>query len=176
MHPSSYANMSRFVAAYLADREGLPLTIADVGSKDVNGTYRSLFNRPGWSYLGLDMAPGANVDLVLRDPYHWVEVASQSCDVVVSGQAFEHIEYFWLTMLEIRRVLKPGGMCCLIAPSAGPEHRYPLDCWRFYPDGFRALARYAALEVIEVYAQWAEDLHPDRDPVWQDCVLIARRP
>lgn len=94
MHPSSYANMSRFVAAYLADREGLPLTIADVGSKDVNGTYRSLFNRPGWSYLGLDMAPGANVDLVLRDPYHWVEVASQSCDVVVSGQAFEHIEYF----------------------------------------------------------------------------------
>ena len=29
------------------------------------------------------------------------------------------------------------------APSRGPEHRYPNDCWRFYPDGYRALAKYA---------------------------------
>jgi SAM-dependent methyltransferase len=122
------------------------------------------------------MAPGANVDLVLTNPYQWKELGSNSFDVVVSGQALEHIEYFWLAMLEINRVLKPGGLCCIIAPSGGPEHRYPVDCWRFYPDGFRAMARYARLEELEVYAQWDSELYPNRDPRWADCVLIARKP
>jgi hypothetical protein len=31
------------------------------------------------------------------------QVASDSADVVISGQAFEHIQYFWITMLEIAR-------------------------------------------------------------------------
>ena len=94
----------------------------------------------------MDLSEGENVDLVLSDPYSWSEIRSSSVDVFVSGQAFEHIEFFWQTMLEIARALKPGGLCCIIAPSGGPEHKYPLDCWRFYPDGFRALARYAGLD------------------------------
>ncbi len=54
---------------------------------------------------------------------------------------FEHTEFFWLTMREMKHALKPGGLCCIIAPSAGPEHQYPVDCWRVYPDGLRAAAR-----------------------------------
>ncbi len=46
-----------------------------------------------WLYTGLDMAAGNNVDIVLRTPYVWHEVASGSADVVISGQAFEHIPY-----------------------------------------------------------------------------------
>lgn len=72
-----------------------------------------------------------------------------------------------------RFVTNPNGRLCLIAPSSGPEHRYPVDCWRFYPDGLRALARYAGLEPIECYAQWDDATHPERDPQWQDCVLVA---
>jgi SAM-dependent methyltransferase len=178
MHWSSYKNVRRFVTDYLAEDQDRPLNIADIGSMDVDlvGSYRTLFDAPNWRYQGVDLAPGANVDLVLRDPYRWVELKRNSLDVVVSGQALEHIEYFWLTFLEIHRVLKPGGICCVVAPSGGPEHRYPVDCWRFYPDGFRALARYAGLEVLEVYAQWDDAQYPERDPIWNDCVLIARKP
>ena len=178
MHLSSYNNMKKFIAGYLASEEDAPLRIADIGSQDVDlvGNYRSLFTSPSWQYCGVDMSPGANVDVVLSDPYHWKELDSNTFDVVISGQALEHIEFFWLAMLEIHRILKPGGICCLIAPSRGPEHRYPVDCWRFYPDGFRALARYGGLQVLEVYVQWDSELYPDRDPVWNDCVLIAKKP
>ncbi|MEM1725222.1 MAG: methyltransferase domain-containing protein, partial [Thermoplasmata archaeon] len=42
---------------------------------------------------------------VVKDPYNWIEIEDSSVDVVISGQAFEHIEYPWLTIKEIYRVL-----------------------------------------------------------------------
>lgn len=176
MHKSSYENMRRFVENHLADRREAALSIADIGSQDVNGSYQPLFDQAGWSYTGIDMAPGKNVDVVLTDIYDWSDLESASFDVVVSGQAFEHIEFFWLTMLEVARIMRPGAMCCLVAPSSGFEHRYPVDCWRFYPDGMRALARYAGLEVVEAYAEWDKEKYPTMDSTWQDCVLVARKP
>lgn len=32
------------------------------------------------------------------------------------------------------RILEPGGTMLVVAPSAGIVHRYPFDCWRYYPD------------------------------------------
>ncbi len=151
------------------------MRIADVGSMDVNGCYRPLFEQPNWSYTGLDLETGPNVDIALDSPYSW-PLDDASFDVVVSGQALEHVEFVWLTVEEISRILKPGGLCCLIAPSGGPEHRYPVDCWRIYPDGMRALAKFAGLDVIEAFSQWDKELHPDMNPIWKDTVLIARKP
>ncbi len=177
MHQSSLDNMRSFRARYLEDRKDEPLFILDIGSLDVNGSYRPYFDISPWVYQGMDMAPGENVDIVLEDPYHWRKIRSDSADVIISGQAFEHIEFFWITMLEVARVLKPGGLCCIIAPSGGYEHRYPVDCWRFYPDGFSALACFARLEVLEVSAQWEPDLqYTDDSDRWQDAVLVCRKP
>lgn len=148
--------------------------VLDLGSYDVNGSYRPLFQRPGWRYLGIDLEPGPNVDLVLQTPYH-IPLRSESADAIISGQAFEHVRFFWQTWLELVRVLKPGGLILLVAPSRGPEHRYPVDCWRFYPDGFRALADYGALELLEVNTDW----EPDPDPgsaAWGDTAGVFRKP
>ncbi len=168
--------MQSFLDAYLKEKSGQPLRILDLGSTDIGGSYRDLFRSEQWEYLGLDLCPGDNVDVVLSDPYTWKEVDSSSVDVFVSGQTFEHIEYFWRTMLEIARILKPGGLCCIVAPSAGPEHRYPVDCWRFYPDGFRALARYAGLETLEASTDWEPAEYADDSASWKDTVLVARKP
>jgi SAM-dependent methyltransferase len=157
-------------------RETEDLHIYDLGSQDVNGSYRPLFSEPSWHYVGLDMAAGQNVDVVLQTPYAWKEIASQSADVVVSGQAFEHIQYFWITMLEVARVLKPGGICCILAPSSGPEHRYPLDCWRFYPDGMASLAHFAQMEVLEVSTEWEDKGYMDGSDWWHDSMLVCRKP
>jgi len=163
MHPSSYDKMAEFCRDYL-------------GSCDYNGSYRALFDHAPWRYIGADLQAGENVDLVLRDPYHWRELKSASVDVLVSGQTFEHTEFFWETILEIERVLKPGGLCCLIAPAAGPEHRYPLDCWRIFADGFRAIARYAGLEVLYARSQWEELPQYDSESnKWHESILIARK-
>lgn len=176
MHESSYQKMEGFRRRYLGGREAEALRIYDLGSQDVNGSYRPLFSEPAWRYAGLDMADGENVDVVLRTPYAWKEVAGGSADVVISGQAFEHIQYFWITMLEVARVLKPGGICCILAPSSGPEHRYPTDCWRFYTDGMTSLAHFAQLKVLEATTQWEDKGYADGSDWWHDSMLVCRKP
>lgn len=111
MHESSFRRMQAFRDTYLASRQAERLRVVDIGSQDVNGSYRPLFAQPGWEYVGVDMTIGRNVDIVLRNPYDWQELASHSADVVVSGQAFEHIEYFGSA-----RWKSPG--CCARAASA----------------------------------------------------------
>ncbi|WP_345293595.1 class I SAM-dependent methyltransferase [Luteimonas vadosa] len=152
---------------------GASISVLDIGSYDVNGSYRSLFTPPGWRYTGVDLAEGPGVDVVLTSPYKF-PFASGSQDLVISGQAFEHVEYFWLTFLEMLRVLKPGGMIFLIAPSRGPEHRFPQDCWRFYPDGYRALAKFGDCDLLQVSTDWEPHQDPDSGQ-WGDTVGVFRK-
>lgn len=179
MHTSSMDKMKAFRDKYLEAKKNNHIVILDIGAQEVhvNGSYKPLFSdQKNWKYQGADMVPGNNVDIVLTDPYDWSQIKSNSVDVVISGQAFEHIEYFWITMLEIARVLKPGGLCCIVAPSSGYEHRYPVDCWRFYPDGFSALAKYAKLDVLESYTQWEDSpLYDEHTNCWHDSALIAQK-
>ncbi len=171
MHASSYEHMERLVAKYLD--KSRPLSVADIGSYDVNGSYRTLYQNGGWSYVGLDLSAGPGVDIVLESPYKF-PLSRHSFDLVVSGQAFEHIEYFWQTWLEVIRVLKPGGLAFLLAPSRGPEHRYPQDCWRFYPDSYRALAKFGDCELLEVSTDW--EPHPDPGSShWGDTVGVFKK-
>lgn len=176
MHKSSFDKMRSFQEKYLNRFRDEKIRILDLGSQDVNGSYKPLFKNKKWEYTGADMAKGANVDLVLPDAYDWKGIESGYFDVVISGQVFEHVEFYWVTMIEIARVLKENGLCCIIAPSGGPEHKYPVDCWRFYPDGFRALARFSCLEALEAYTQWEPSGLDDGSDIWRDTVLIARKP
>nr|WP_305182382.1 methyltransferase domain-containing protein [uncultured Schaedlerella sp.] len=102
------------------------------------------------NYIGLDIEQGPNVDVVMDELYSWNSLQNEEFDYIISGQAFEHIEYPWLTMKEIYKKLKPDGIICIIAPNGLFEHRYPVDCYRYYADGMRAIAESAGLKVIEV--------------------------
>src|SRR5438105_5014048 len=144
--------MARFGARVRDQFKGRPVRVLDVGSMSMgtDGSFREIFRFPGASYLGLDAAPGPNVDLVPQDPYCWRELPDESFDVIISGQALEHVEFPWLIVEQIQRKLKVRGLACLLVPSRGPEHRFPVDCYRYYPDGMRALAKWAGLTVLEV--------------------------
>jgi SAM-dependent methyltransferase len=177
MHRSSFEKMAAFRDAYLAPHGHAPLAILDVGSAAVaadGASYRPLFDAPAWRYTGLDMAPGPNVDVVAADPYAWAALPDASVDVVVSGQAFEHIEWPWLTMAEIARVLRGHGLAAIIAPSAGPVHRFPKDCWRFYPDGLPALAAHAGLAVVEQH--WDNGYAWPENAFWGESFVLLQRP
>jgi SAM-dependent methyltransferase len=159
MHQTSFNAMECLVQNLLQRALQKQISVLDVGSmvaEEDQTSYRSIFDKFGdATYTGLDMAAGKNVDIVAEDPYKF-PLESESFDLVISGQAFEHIEFPWLTICEIARVLRPGGSAIVIAPSSGPEHRYPKDCWRFYPDGMRALAKWAGLECIDVVTNWQQ--------------------
>jgi SAM-dependent methyltransferase len=139
MHPSAYENAALFFQVYAGGRtDG---QVLEVGSQDVNGSLRDLCPQ-NMTYLGTDFVEGRGVDIVLDDPYH-LPFADGSQDIVVCSSCFEHSQLFWLLFLEILRILKPGGLFYLNAPSNGLFHRYPVDCWRFYPDSGGALVEWA---------------------------------
>lgn len=155
MHKSSYEAMKKFRDDYLClisdDYLCLisGLSVLDVGSMDVNGSYRNLF-KDYFNYTGLDISPGPNVDVV-GFPGCW-PIAKESYDVVVSGQCMEHVQNLHAWIKEVARVLKTGGLACLIAPWTFKQHRYPVDCWRILPDGMRYLMKeVAGLSVLECY-------------------------
>ncbi len=179
MHPSSLSRMSWFVQTYVDSlNQNTPLRVLDVGSYDVNGTYRHIFNYPKFEYFGLDIEDGPNVDIVVKNPYNWDILETDSFDIVISGQAFEHIEFFWRTMEEMTRVCKKGGLICIIAPSEVVEHRYPVDCYRFYADGMIALARYVCIEPLHAHTNCAP-IEASEDWFQEDCIdsmLVARKP
>ena len=146
-----------------------PLSIYDIGSYGVGGVvgYKR-YCSDKWKYTGVDIREGPNVDHVVKEMYDW-DIEPNSVDVVISGQAFEHIKYFWLTAEQIAKILKPGGLFMLIVPSAGRIHRHPVDCWRFLPDGLKALAEYVKLKPLECE-------RTKLNPKWKDCHLVAQKP
>ncbi|MEE0902681.1 MAG: class I SAM-dependent methyltransferase [Methanobrevibacter sp.] len=171
MHRSSYQKMQYFKETYLNPND--ELKILDIGSfdKDGNYNYGLILNENKWTYHGLDLREGNNIDIVVESPYDWKEVEDESYDLVITGQAFEHIEFFWLTLEEIKRVLKPGGLFFIIVPSTGPVHKNPYDCYRFNDDAMKAMAKYINFNVIE----YGTNFDKISDP-WYDSFLVARKP
>ena len=172
MHPSSLSNMLKLYSKYIRGEfmDGRPaINVVDVGAccfgELSKSSYRSVFTDSKFSYLGIDIAPGPGVDLVLNNPYE-ITLQDGYADLVISGQMFEHCEFFWLAFKEMVRILKRDGLLFLIAPSTGSIHRYPVDCYRFYPDGYRALAKWAHCDCVEVWL--------DRESVWGDLVGTFR--
>lgn len=166
MHASSMENMTRCFRRYIGAQQlsrSNNLKVLDIGGANVNGSYRDIIEGHDLQYLAADIADGDGVDIHMVDPYK-IPLGDSSIDIVISGQAFEHVEFFWLLFEEIVRVVKDEGFIFLIAPSSGAIHRHPVDCYRFYPDSYYALAKYTRIHAIEV-------LHDRRGP-WEDLVGV----
>jgi SAM-dependent methyltransferase len=157
MHETSFLTMKNFKDEFVPDGS----SVLDIGSYNVNGTYTPIFI--GCDYVGFDIRSGDNVDIV-----DWKLIENDSFDFVISGQTFEHVEDDLKLMGEIRRALKPGGVCCIIAPSTGSSQDYPSGYRRYQPEDMIKLSDSVGLEVVEAYL--------GEETMWTDCVLVARKP
>lgn len=146
MHIESLNEMRRILDLFMGVEFAKDVTVLEVGSYRVQqdiGTYKDLLPAC-WRYTGTDIAAGENVDVVQDDPYE-LPFLDGNFDLVISGQTLEHVPFFWKLLAEMGRVLKESGLLILAVPSAWPEHKYPVDCWRWLPDGMQV-----ALEVAGV--------------------------
>jgi SAM-dependent methyltransferase len=155
MHPTAMSNADAFFKNYSPN---LPKKsrVLEIGSQDVNGSIRTVCPKE-YEYTGIDFVEGKGVDIVINDPYAF-PFKDNEADIIISSSCFEHSEFFWLVFLEIMRCLKPHGLFYMNAPSTGTFHRYPVDCWRFYPDSAAALANWGKRNgfncaVLESYIQ-----------------------
>ena len=167
MHDTAMEYGGTFFRTYLAGTEGLK--IVDVGAQDVNGSLRT-HNMPTNTYIGVDFVAGRGVDIILEDAYK-LPFADNSIDAVVCSSCFEHSEFFWELFIEVLRILKPTGLFYLNAPSNGGFHRYPVDCWRFYPDSGRALERWAKYKGLNP-ALLESFTGVQKQDIWNDFVAV----
>ena len=73
-------------------------------------------------------------------------------------------------------MLKCGGKFCVVAPTVWEEHDFPLDCYRYYPSGMRALCKWVGLDCIESNYKRAYDVYEDFNGVYMDCYCIGVKP
>jgi SAM-dependent methyltransferase len=165
MHDTAYELGRLFFQTYA----GAGKSILEVGSMNINGSLRD-FKPEGSSYVGIDLAAGNGVDIVVRTVAE-LPFAGEAFDVIVSTSCFEHDMMFWLTFLEMCRVLTVGGYIYLNAPSKGDYHQYPIDAWRFFPDAGIALCAWAKLNECDI--QLLESFITENNTdIWNDCVMI----
>lgn len=167
MHPSALKNGKLFFDTYTTSFRDA--TVVDIGAQDVNGSLHDVMPS-NLRYVGVDFVKAKGVDVVLDDPYE-LPFESKSIDVVVTSSCLEHSEMFWLTFLEILRILRPNGLLYINVPSNGDFHRYPVDCWRFYPDSGNALVTWARRNGLrpQLLESFVSEQYVD---LWNDYVAV----
>lgn len=109
------------------------------------------------SYIGFDaIAQPGGADatgLATALPF-----ADAQFDSILCTQTLEHVDDPQQALVEMARVLRPGGYLVLTAPQAWRIHEQPHDFFRYTRYGLTALAERAGLEVKQLKAQggvWA---------------------
>lgn len=159
MHENSMKIMAEFVKEYEISKE----TVVDIGAYDINGTYKNLF--PKAKYIGVDTNPGPNVDIIMGSN-EWEKL--KDVDVVISGQTIEHVADIPEFMAAAFNVLKPGGLLCIIAPSAGEAHYHPIWTGNFSVERMTEAVEGAGFEIISCTLS-------DVPPFMDNC-CVARKP
>ena len=103
MHDSVMAWADRTTTA-LSLRNASP--VLEVGSYNVNGSVRSFFDQK--NYVGTDVEAGPGVDQVISPSA--LPFDADKFAVVISTEMLEHAAFPALMLIEMRRVLRPGGL------------------------------------------------------------------
>lgn len=115
--------------------------VLDIGSLDINGSNRDLFEN--CKYIGLDVDSGKNVDVVSVG--HLYDAPDESFDVIISTEVFEHDMFYEKTIQNISRMLKKGGLFIFTCASTSrPEH------------GTRKCGQDCAPLLINISEKWAD--------------------
>ena len=112
-----------------------------------NAKYAGIIRPYSSGYLTYDIASKPNIDII-GDILN-INLPDSSFDTVISTQVLEHVSKPWVMVGQIRRILKPGGICILSAPFLVPFHADPHDYFRFTKEGMTSLFEGENFEIIE---------------------------
>jgi hypothetical protein len=124
--------------------------ILELGSRARSGNViRGLLANTA-TYIGTDIMPGPNVDVVADAHELSRHFEPNSIDAIFSVSVFEHLLMPWKVVLEVNKVLKPGGLILIMAPQSFPPHDQPWDFWRFSDQAWHGLFnQYTGFQVLK---------------------------
>jgi len=144
MHLNSRLIFQKYAVPYFCNG----MKVLEIGPEEVPSAYEKTVDNPRIQWETLDIGTDVpNVTIRTKHEYEY-PVLDNSYDVVVSGNVIEHVRRIWRWMKELRRITKPNGLVITVSPLSWPYHEAPVDCWRIYPEGMRALCEEAELKVV----------------------------
>jgi len=155
MHSNSFKKIEKFRDDFLSKDD--ELKIIDICGLSKDEPCDFIFNEENWEFKTVKVSKDGNVE---------EEIEDESVDVIVIGQTFERVYYFWVLLSEMARILKPNGYLCAIISSHG-AFALKGDYYRFHPDSFEALVKLIGLEIVSNVI----------DPMnaWRNVTIVARK-
>jgi len=126
------------------------IKLLDVGCGEQ--PYRSLIEKIGFKYVGMDVA-ARNVKLDVVAP---IDDKNLLCDnrrgniydVIVLTEVLEHVEKYQKLTDEIHRVLKKGGRGIITIPWSARYHYIPWDYFRYTPSSLKKIfSKFSTVEI-----------------------------
>jgi hypothetical protein len=134
----------RWITAHRPARPSL----LDIGGRARSGVQRSE-HYPQCDVTTFDIVTDAGVDVVGDAHEMSRHFAPASFDFATSVSVFEHLIMPWKVVLEMNRVLKPGGMAFIFTHQTIGMHDMPWDFFRFSKASWTGLFnRYTGFEVV----------------------------
>jgi SAM-dependent methyltransferase len=104
-------------------------------------------------YIGLDLQSSSVHDTSIAD-LHWdgkkIPLGDNRIDTALSTEVLEHSFNPTHTLLEINRVLRPGGLFFFTVPFIWPFHEVPFDAYRYTPFSLRMHLEEAGFTDIKI--------------------------
>jgi len=120
------------------------MRVLEIGPDGFPSTYRKIVNDNKIEWETLDMYVSEKLTYSSTSEYQF-PIPSDTFDIILSGQVIEHVRKIWLWIKEVARVCRPGGLVVTVNPVSWQFHEFPVDCWRIYPEGMKALYEDAGL-------------------------------
>jgi SAM-dependent methyltransferase len=160
--------------------------VLEVGARARSGNVYRSWLPGGATYVGCDILPGDNVDVV-GDAHRLSEfLPPNSFDALYSVSTMEHLAMPWLAAVEMNRVLKPGGVMFHATHQTWPVHDAPWDFYRFSEFSWVTLFnRFSGFEILGTAAGEpgkvvANVLHPatnglELQPAFLSSAVLVRK-
>jgi hypothetical protein len=113
--------------------------IVEIGSRQTGNTtsFRGIFKDT--TYVGVDMQPGNNVDVVCDLTQGIGELKENSFNLVICCSVLEHTPQPWLLAKNIELLTAKNGIVFMSVPWIWRYHKYPDDYFRFTPSAIKSL-------------------------------------
>ena len=143
MHENSRLMFTEFAAQFFE----ASLKVLEIGPDDFPSTYESACRERVTVWDTIDMKEDSRLTFQSTGEYNF-PIPDKAYDIILSGNVMEHVRKPWIWIKEVARVCKLGGMVITLNPVSWSYHEAPIDCWRAYPEGMKALYEEGGLRVI----------------------------
>lgn len=108
--------IKEFKEYYLKENFNKNVHILEIGSLDINGNMRSLFNFSE-KYTGIDLIKGPNVDIIMDGSK--IDQLNEKFDLVMSCECFEHAKNWQIIFEKMCQVAKKDSFVIISVASTG---------------------------------------------------------